>query len=112
MDFGGNRLPRKEAIGMEALMEQYIKEMKLSAGLNRQRVFAAWDEVSGMSRYTVDRFFRDGSLYITLSSSLVRNQLYFQRDILVKEMNEFLAKDSLFTKDMPSDNYVKTLILR
>ena len=55
----GNGIRRKEAVGMEALIADYIKEMKLEAGLNRQRVFEAWDTVSGAAAYTVDRFYRD-----------------------------------------------------
>ena len=32
--------PRKEALGMEQLIPMYIRALKLSAGLNTQRVFA------------------------------------------------------------------------
>ena len=59
---GGNRIGRKDAQGMEELIGQYIREMKLASGFNRQRVFEAWDAVSGASRYTIGRFFRDGML--------------------------------------------------
>ncbi len=41
---------RQEAKGMDELISAYIKEMKLASGLNSQRVFAAWDEVSGAAR--------------------------------------------------------------
>lgn len=109
---GGNRIGRKDAQGMDELIGQYIKEMKLTAGFNRQRVFEAWDVVSGASRYTVDRFFRDGMLYCTISSSVVRNQLYFQRDVLVQKMNEFLDKDSMLVRDGITGKVIKNLILR
>ena len=56
---------RKEALPMEKLVEEYIREMKLSAGLNTQRIFEAWDTVSGAAAYTLKRFFRNGKLYIT-----------------------------------------------
>ena len=69
------RITRKRAMSMEELVPLYIKSMKLSAGLNTHRIFAAWDEASGAAGYTLKRFFRDGKLYITLNSSVVRNHL-------------------------------------
>lgn len=109
---GGNRIGRKDAQGMNELIAQYIREMKLATGFNRQRVFEAWDVVSGASLYTIDRFFRDGMLYCTMSSSVVRNQLYFQRDVLVQKMNEYLEKDDMLVRDSKSGPVIKNLILR
>ena len=106
------QIHRKEAIGMDQVVRQYIQSMKLTAGLNTQRVFAAWDACSGAEAYTLKRFFRGGKLYITLSSSVIRSQLYFQRDVLVEKMNSFLAKDDLFTGEDPTVGYVKELILK
>ena len=109
---GGNRIGRKEAQGMHELIGLYIREMKLSKGFNCQRVFEAWDVVSGASRYTIDRFFRDGILYVTISSSVVRNQLYFQRDILLQKMNEHLDKDRMLVRDACDGPFIKNLILK
>ena len=106
------RIARKKALDMEEVVSMYIKSMKLTAGLNTQRIFSAWDDASGAAPYTLKRFFRDGKLYITLSSSVVRNQLSFQSDVLVEKMNSILAKDELFTKDDPRVSYVKELILK
>lgn len=108
----GNRIGRKEAQGMQELISQYIREMKLASGFNRQRVFEAWAEVSGASRYTVDMFFRDGNLYCTISSSVVRNQLYFQRDMLVRKMNEYLDRDDMLVRDAGGGPVVNNLILK
>lgn len=108
----GSRIGRKEPQGMTELVAQYIREMKLSAGFNCQRVFEAWDVVSGASRYTIGRFYKDGMLYCTINSSLVRNQLYFQKDILLKKMNELLDKDELLVRDHLKGPVVRNLILR
>lgn len=106
------QIHRKEAIGMDQVVRQYIQSMKLTAGLNTQRVFAAWDACSGAEAYTLKRFFRGGKLYITLGSSVIRSQLYFQRDVLVEKINAFLAKDDLFTGEDTTVGYVKELILK
>ncbi|MBR1706126.1 MAG: DUF721 domain-containing protein [Bacteroidales bacterium] len=106
------RLRRKQAVTMEEVVQQYIKSMKLAAGLNTQRIFAAWDACSGAGPFTLKRFFRGGTLYITVDSSMVRNQLYFQKEALIEKMNAFLAADGLFTEDNRTVGYIKELILR
>ena len=106
------RIHRKEAVGMDQLVQQYIKSMKLVAGLNTQRIFAAWDACSGAGPFTLRRFFRDGKLYITLGSSVIRNQLYFQKQELIDKMNVYLSKDELFTADNRTVNFVQELILK
>ena len=105
-------IPRKEALGMDEIVPMYIRAMKLSAGLNTQRVFAAWDEVSGVKDYTLRRFYRDGKLYITLSSSMVRSHLEFQKDAVLLALNAVLEKDRLFVKDNDKVGFVKEIILK
>ena len=106
------RITRKRAMLMEELIPMYIKSMKLSTGLNTHRIFAAWDEASGAAQYTLKRFFRDGKLYITLSSSVVRNHLSFQNAELVERINQILSRDELFVRDDPRVSFVRELILK
>lgn len=111
-DFENIRFTRKEALSMEEVVARYIKSMKLAAGLNTHRIYEAWDACSGAARFTLKRYFKSGRLYITLSSSVVRNQLYFQKDLLVEKMNAFLSGDPLFTPDNRSVGFVQELILK
>ena len=113
MAYGGksNKLRRQEAVGLDELVRQFVKEMKLDAGLNRERVSEAWDVVSGAGRYTLDVALDKGVLYCTLSSSIVRNQLYFQKDVLLNQLNAYLESDALYVKE-GEPPYIKDLILR
>ena len=97
---------------MEEIVPMYIRTMKLSAGLNTQRVFAAWDEVSGVRDFTLRKYYRDGRLYITLSSSMVRSHLEFQKDAILLAINNLLEKDRLFLKDDAKVGFVKEIILK
>lgn len=94
---------------MENLMKLFIAKNGLSTGVNCQIVFETWDKVSGAAAYTLNRFYRDGNLYITVSSSVVRNQLYFQKDTIVKSINDELVKNPLFEA---RKGLVKNLILK
>ena len=106
------QIHRKEAIGMDKVVQEYIKSMKIAAGLNTQRVFAAWDACSGAGPYTLRRFYRGGKLYITLNSSVLRSQLFFQKDVLIEKMNAFLQQDQLFTQDNKTVGFIQELILK
>ena len=103
---------RKEALTMEEVIEEYIKSAKMASGLNTQRIFAAWDECSGAGPFTLKRYFRGGTLYVTLNSSVIRNQLSFQKAELVEKINATLSGDPLFTEDNRTAGFVKELVLK
>lgn len=103
------RISRKDAQGMDELISMYIRTMKLRDGINSRRIHAAWDEVTGAASHTLRRYFRDGTLYVTVASSMVRSHLYFQKDIIVQRMNEILSRDPMFDG---GEAPVKKLVLK
>ena len=107
-----SRVARKTAVPLEQVIRDYLKAARMTGGLNTQRIYAAWDAASGAGRYTIRRFFRDGKLYITVDSSVVRSQLTFQRDTLIAKVNALLAQDELFTRTEGDADIVKELILK
>lgn len=106
------RLKRKEAIPLSNALQDFLKVYKLTAPLNTQRVFEAWDQASGAAQYTSKRFYKEGKLYITITSSVARSQLQFQKDVLIEKINAILSQDELFTKDDKLVGYVKQLIIK
>ncbi len=109
---GRNRISRKNAQPLAEVLRQYLGSRGLAKGMSTHLVFSAWDNASGAGPYTVRKFFRDGKLYITLSSSVVRSQLGFQRKELVDKMNALLKADELFPGKTGEGNYIKELILK
>jgi len=105
-------LHRKQAIDMPELIRMYIRSMKIAAGLNTQRVFAAWDEASGAAASTIKRFYRGGTLYVTVSSSMVRTSLNMQKDIIILKINDILSKDELFVQDYDKVSFVQNIVLK
>ena len=103
---------RKEALTMEEVIEEYIKSAKIASGLSTQRIFAAWDECSGAGPFTLKRYFRGGTLYVTLNSSVIRNQLSFQKAELLRKMNATLSGDKLFTADNRTVGFIQELVLK
>lgn len=103
-----HRDPRK----MDEVVRQFIREMHLTAELNTQHIFDAWDRASGAAEYTVARFFRDGTLYVTIGSSVIRSQLYFQKDVILRSLNDILMNDPMFFKDEPKVGFVRSIVLK
>ena len=112
MAYGDNRIRRKEAVGMDELVTQFIREMKLSSGINQVRVTEAWNTASGASRYTLGVSYVGTYVYVTMNSSMARNQLYYQRDLIMQKMNELLAADSLFIGSAKGGAAVSNIILK
>ncbi len=110
-DSRGNGLRRQEAVGMDKLVDQFIRKMKLSSGLKKQRAADAWNKVSGAGMYTLEVNLNRGVMTCTLKSSVVRNQLFLQREALVQALNDELMKDELFYSEGKYDK-INTLILR
>lgn len=107
-----SRLTRKNALPIADVLKEFIKASRLDKGLNNQIVFSCWDDVSGAAKYTTRKFFRDGTLYVTMSSSVIRSQLAFQKDALLEKLNAKIAEDELFTGGVGDEDYVKALIIK
>lgn len=77
------------------ILREFIKEEHLEDGLQRVRIFGVWDLVVGDAgaRATTSKFFRDGILYCTINSSIVRTQLYYRKEEIVQQMNKLLSSD-------------------
>ena len=109
--FKNNALRRRDAVGMDELVEEFIREMKLASGINRQRVREAWNVVSGAGKYTMDVQLVNGVMYCNMASSMVRNQLYFQKDVLLAQVNEYLKNDALYVKN-GEKSFIKDIVLK
>lgn len=105
---GKIRMPRQQAQSMDEVIREYVRSLKIASGFAYRRVFEAWYRASGAEAYTSNIFFRDGSLFCTMTSSVARTRLMFQHDALIEAMNRILDSDGL----CPEDIRVKKLILR
>ena len=85
------------------MLQEFIKEERLEDGLQRVRIFGAWDLVVGDAgaRATTNKFFRDGILYCTINSSIIRTQLYYRKEEIALKINKML-----------NDNIVSKIVLK
>lgn len=95
-------MKRTEAESIGRIIQGYLEAERLDTKMYELRVAAMWSEVvgPGVNRYTVNRYVKDGCLYVRLSSAPLRNELMLGRSILVKRLNEAVGheviKDIIF----------------
>lgn len=80
---------------ISAIIKEFIKEEQLDEGLNRVRLFNVWNIVVGEvgARATTNKYFKNGILYCTVNSSIIRTQLYYRKEDIVAQMNRMLNED-------------------
>jgi len=105
-----SRVTRKEALTVAQALRLFLRSSNLAAPHNYQRMNIAWENASGASKYTLKTFYREGKFYVTLGSSVVRNQLSFQKAALLEKMNSVLEQDELFIGN--GSPAIKELILK
>ena len=84
-----------ENIKIDRLIKSYIKENNLEDGLDNIEVNNLWHETmkNGVANYTTDLTLKNGTLYIKLKSSALREELSYGKEKIIKLLNEKLKKD-------------------
>ena len=79
-----NETPLKE------LIDKLMKAYQLDGKLNEMNVLEAWQEMMGIAvaNRTVDLKIRNKTLYITMDSSVMRDELAHGKTIILHRVNE------------------------
>ena len=80
-------------------LKEFIQTNKLEKGLDRLDVKEAWHNVLGpaISKYTTNLLLEGDTLFVQLSSSVLREELSYGKEKIIKLLNEELKKQ-LITK--------------
>ncbi|MDD3722442.1 MAG: DUF721 domain-containing protein [Lutibacter sp.] len=83
-----------EFLSMEDLMKDVIKENKLTKGLNQISVKEAWAKLmgNGVVSYTSKVELTGKTLVVKLKSSVLREELSYGKEKIIKMMNEELGE--------------------
>lgn len=87
------RINNQSAIG--DILNEIIKSNKLEPGLNQVSVVDAWKNLmgNGVNNYTRNVALRNGTLYVELTSAVLREELSYGKDKIIKMINEELGKE-------------------
>ena len=87
-------MKRQGAINIKDLIKQSINENRLNDGLDKVRVKAMWEEVTGtyISNATTDIYIHTSKLFVSINSSIIRSELMMIRGELVNRINKNLGR--------------------
>jgi hypothetical protein len=88
---------QKEYLAMKDLMGSFIKENNLSKGMKKISVKECWGELmgNGVVSYTEKVELRGSTLFVKLTSSVLREELSYGKEKIVKMMNEALGGEEI-----------------
>ena len=77
------------------VLKQFISQNKLEAGRDVVNVQDAWKNLmgNGVNNYTTEIQLKGSTLYVALSSAVLREELSYGKDKIIKMINEELRKD-------------------
>ncbi|GLB52304.1 hypothetical protein NBRC110019_13430 [Neptunitalea chrysea] len=92
-----------EHISLSEALKSFIKENHLEGGIDKIDVRDAWIQLmgNGVANYTQDIILKNETLHVSLTSSVLREELSYGKQKIIEMINEQLGKE-----------LVKELILR
>lgn len=92
-----------EEHSMQDILKEFIQVNKLDSGMDKVDVEQAWKNLmgNGVNNYTEEVLLKNTTLYVKLSSAVLRNELSYGKDKIIKMINEEMGKE-----------IIKNLILR
>ena len=77
------------------LLQIFIKNNKLESGFDKVEVEQAWKNLmgSGVNVYTKDVILKGNTLYVSLTSSVLREELSHGKSKIIKMLNDELRKE-------------------
>ena len=82
---------------MSEAIRAYLKESKLEKPLKERQLINSWESLLGktIARATREIYIRDGKLIVTLTSSVIRNELYMLQDEIIRKLNNAAGEELL-----------------
>lgn len=77
------------------VLGQFIKENHLEKGIDNVRIKEIWEQSmgKGIMNYTDAITLRDYTLYVSLTSAVVREELSYGKTKIIEMLNEALGKE-------------------
>jgi predicted nucleic acid-binding Zn ribbon protein len=83
------------SFSVKDLMQNFIKENNLSKGMRKLKVEETWKEMMGpgVMAHTISVKLQNKTLIIQLTSSVLRQELSYGKEKIIKMMNEKIGED-------------------
>jgi len=88
---------QNESVAIKDLMGSFIKENNLSKGMKKISVKESWEQLmgNGIVSYTEKVELKGATLYVKLSSSVLREELSYGKEKIIEMMNDALGTQEI-----------------
>jgi len=92
-----------ENMTLSDVLKEFVSTNKLQEGLDKVEIKDAWENLmgNGVNSYTTSVQLKRDTLYVQLSSSVLREELSYGKEKIITLLNEALGKE-----------LIKTLVLK
>ena len=90
-------MERRNTQNIGDVIRAYLKESGLEKPLKERQLVQSWESLLGKSvaRATTRIYIRERKLYVYLSSSVIRNELFMLQDEILRKLNEAAGEEML-----------------
>ena len=80
---------KQQPQALSEILQQFLREQGLETPLRQKRLIDAWEKVTGatVARYTGEKFIKNQTLHVKITSPALRHDLLMMRSQLVKRLN-------------------------
>lgn len=92
---GKRRKNKEELETLSEVLQQFVSKNRLQKGLDQVNIEEVWNTEMGpaVKKYTTNILLKRQTLYVQLSSSVLREELSYGKEKIVKMLNEAMKKD-------------------
>ncbi len=90
---------RSNTQSLGEVLKEYIKEVQIERKLKEVDVVQSWEDLLGktIAHYTTKIYIRNQMLYVTISSAVVKNELFMMREEIKRKINERAGEEIVRT---------------
>lgn len=87
-------MKRHNEQSLKDILGEFKQDHKFSQHLSELKLRETWESEMGatISKFTSRIYFRNGILYIKLDSSVLRHELYTNREVVLTKLNKALGE--------------------
>ncbi len=81
---------RSNTQSLSEVLKEYVEQNRIDRKLKEIDVVEGWEQLLGktIAHYTKNIFIRNKVLYVEISSSVVKNELFLMREEICRRINE------------------------
>jgi predicted nucleic acid-binding Zn ribbon protein len=83
-----------DAISMGDALKQFLDKSRIKNSIQAMQIEDHWEKIMGntIAKYTDKLEIRNGTLFIYTKVAPLKNELLFQRDLIIQRINESLGQ--------------------